>query len=142
MKNQMLDEAKRIFKPELFNRLDDMIVFRPLTREDAGAILELELRQVRDRMAAKHVEIQLSPEAKTFLIEKGFDEVYGARPLRRAIEKYVQDPLAEEILAGRLGAAAPSVQIRRVEDKLVFVPAAKTEGNGQKAEVGDQKVSS
>jgi ATP-dependent Clp protease ATP-binding subunit ClpC len=121
LKNQMLDEAKRVFKPELFNRMDDVIVFRPLSRHDVGLILELELLQVRARMAAKHIEIQLSPEAKAFLIEKGFDEVYGARPLRRAIEKFVQDPLAEDILAGRLG-AAQSVEVRRAGDTLVFVP--------------------
>jgi ATP-dependent Clp protease ATP-binding subunit ClpC len=135
----MLDEAKRVFKPELFNRMDDVIVFRPLSRDDVGLILELELHQVRARMAAKHIEIQLSPEAKTFLIEKGFDENYGARPLRRAIEKFVQDPLAEDILAGRLG-AAQSVEVRRAGDKLVFVPVEKTEISDTKAEVSDQET--
>ncbi|MBI2439913.1 MAG: ATP-dependent Clp protease ATP-binding subunit [Lentisphaerae bacterium] len=121
LKTQMLDEAKHVFKPELINRLDDMIVFRPLSREDVAAILELEMAQVRARMATKHVEIRLTPEAKAFLIEKGFDEVYGVRPLRRAIEKFVQDPLAEEILAGRLG-AAPAVEVQRAGEKLTFVP--------------------
>ena len=134
LKNQMLDEAKRVFKPELFNRLDDVIVFRPLNRDDVGSILELELNQVRARMATKHVAIQLSPEAKAFLIEKGFDETYGARPLRRAIEKYVQDPLAEDILAGRLG-ASPSVEVRRDGDKLIFVPMEKPEAGDQRSEV-------
>jgi len=123
LKTQMLDEAKRVFKPELFNRMDDVIVFRPLNRDDVGQILELEMKQVRERMAAKHIEIRLSPEAKAFLMEKGFDETYGARPLRRAIEKYVQDPLAEDILSGRLG-AAQSVEVQRAGDKLVFVPVA------------------
>ncbi len=122
LKNQMLDEAKRVFKPELFNRMDDVIVFRQLTRDDVGSILDLELNQVRARMSAKHIAIQLSPEAKAFLIEKGFDATYGARPLRRAIEKYVQDPLAEDILAGRLG-NTQSVEVRCEGDKLVFVPA-------------------
>jgi ATP-dependent Clp protease ATP-binding subunit ClpA len=96
-----------------------------------GLILELELAQVRARMTAKHIEIQLSPEAKAFLIEKGFDETYGARPLRRAIEKFVQDPLAEDILAGRLG-AAQSVEVRRAGDKLVFVPVEKPMQNAEK----------
>lgn len=134
-KNQMLDEAKRVFKPELFNRVDDLIVFRPLTRDDLGSILELELTQVRERMTAKNVEIRLSAEAKTFLIEKGFDEIYGARPLRRAIEKFVQDPLAEEILAGRLG-AAPTIEVRRAGDKLTFVPV---ETSAPKKEIRDRK---
>ncbi|MCG2659241.1 MAG: ATP-dependent Clp protease ATP-binding subunit [Kiritimatiellae bacterium] len=135
LKTQMLDEAKRVFKPELFNRMDDVIVFRPLSRDDVGLILELELVQVCAHMAAKHIEIQLSLEAKAFLIEKGFDETYGARPLRRAIEKFVQDPLAEDILAGRLG-AAQSVEVRRTGDKLVFVPADKP---AKSVEVKDQK---
>ncbi len=138
LKTQMLDEAKRVFKPELFNRMDDVIVFRPLSRDDVGLILELELAQVRARMAAKHIEIQLSPEAKAFLIEKGFDEVYGARPLRRAIEKFVQDPLAEDILSGRLG-AAQSVEVRRAGDKLVFVPKEKSDVSDQRSEVSNKQ---
>lgn len=123
LKSQILDEAKRVFKPELFNRMDDVIVFRPLNRDDVGQILDLELAQVCARMTAKHVAIQLNPEAKAFLIEKGFDETYGARPLRRAIEKFVQDPLAEDILAGRLN-GAQSIEVQRAGDKLIFVPAA------------------
>jgi len=140
LKTQMLDEAKRVFKPELFNRMDDVIVFRPLQRDDVGQILELEMNQVRARMTAKHIEIWLSPEAKEFLIEKGFDNVYGARPLRRAIEKFVQDPLAEDILAGRMG-AAQSVEVRCAGDKLVFVPAGKSaEAETKKSGVRSQNV--
>ena len=86
-------------------------------------------------MATKHIEIQLSPEAKAFLIDKGFDETNGARPLRRAIEKHVQDPLAEEVLTGRLG-TAQSVAVRFAGDKLVFVPADKP---ARKIKAKDQK---
>lgn len=136
LKNQMLEEAKRVFKPELFNRLDDIIVFRPLNRDDVAAILELEMAQVRARMAAKQVEIRLTPEAKAFLIEKGFDEVYGVRPLRRAIEKFVQDPLAEDILSGRLG-TAPVVEVQRAGDKLSFVPLAAGAATEKPATAGE-----
>ncbi len=139
LKNQMLDEAKRVFKPELFNRMDDVIVFRPLNRDDVGLILDLELAQVCARMTAKHIAIRLSAEAKAFLVEKGFDETYGARPLRRAIEKFVQDPLAEDILAGRLG-AAQSVEVRRAGDKLVFVPMGASVAADKPAAVEVQKA--
>ncbi len=123
LKGQILDEAKRVFKPELLNRVDDIVVFRPLTREDAGRILDLELAQVLARLADKQVMLDLKPDARAFLVEKGFDEAYGARPLKRAIEKYLQDPLAEDLLAGRL-AGAPVVAVRRDGDRLAFAPAA------------------
>jgi len=119
MKTRILDETKRAFRPELFNRVDDVIVFRQLTREDVGGILELELDKVCKRIAAQKIELRLGTEAKTFLIDKGFSETYGARPLRRAVEKYLQDSVAEEILAGRISASA-AVNVRVEGDKLKF----------------------
>jgi ATP-dependent Clp protease ATP-binding subunit ClpC len=119
MKTRILDEAKRAFRPELFNRVDDVMVFRQLTREDVARILELELAKVCERIAAQKVVLRLGTEVKTFLIEKGFSETYGARPLRRAVEKYLQDPIAEEILAGRISASA-TVNVQVEGDKLKF----------------------
>jgi len=119
MKTRILDEARREFRPELFNRLDEAIVFRQLTREDAGRILELELDKVCKRIAAQKVALRIGAEAKAFLIDKGFSETYGARQLRRAVEKYLQDPVAEEILAGRISSSAV-VNVRVEGDKLKF----------------------
>ena len=102
LKTRMLEEAKRVFRPEMLNRVDDVIVFRQLTREDVARILDLELAKVLERLAAKNIRVHLADKAKAFLIEKGYDEAYGARPLRRAVEKYLQDPMAEALLGGRI----------------------------------------
>jgi ATP-dependent Clp protease ATP-binding subunit ClpC len=102
LKAALIDEAKRVFKPELLNRFDDMIVFRQLTKDDVSRILDLEMEKVRTRLSAKGKRLCLSRSARTFLIEQGFDPALGARPLRRAIEKFVEEPLSEEILRGTL----------------------------------------
>jgi len=100
IKTRMLDEIKRLFKPEFLNRVDEIVVFRPLTREDVTRILELEVAQVKQRVAAKGLTLLLTPEARDFLIEKGYDPALGARPMRRAVQRHLEDPLAEEILRG------------------------------------------
>jgi ATP-dependent Clp protease ATP-binding subunit ClpC len=87
-----------VFKPELLNRFDDIIVFRKLERDDVAKILVLELARVRGRLEAKGITLDVSPEATVFLIDKGYDPALGARPLRRAIERYVEDPLSDELL--------------------------------------------
>ncbi len=120
LKTRMLDEAKRVFRPELLNRVDDVIVFRSLTRDDVARILELELAQVTERIAAKNIRVKLTAEARAFLIDRGFDEQYGARPLRRAVEKYLQDPLAEAILGGQVSESA-AVEVTLDQDHFVFV---------------------
>jgi ATP-dependent Clp protease ATP-binding subunit ClpC len=119
MKGKLLDEAKRVFKPEFINRLDDIIVFRNLNRADMTLIVHLEVNKVKSRMKYKDVEIILTPAAVNFLIEKGYDPQFGARPLRRAVEKYLQDPLAEEILRGSIK-PSETVEADSAEDKLVF----------------------
>lgn len=119
LKSHMLEEAKLVFRPELINRLDDMIVFRQLSQEDVGKILELELAKVSTRMADKQVKIYLNDKVKTFLIKKGFDITNGARPLRRAVEKYLQDPLAEEILTGRINRSV-TIDVFLEKGKLKF----------------------
>jgi len=102
LKSQMIEEFKKLFKPELLNRFDDIVVFRQLVKADMEAILDIELARVRDRIKAKGKEMHFSKEAKDFLVEKGFDKSLGARPLRRAIERYIEDPLSEEILRGKM----------------------------------------
>ncbi|MCS7048219.1 MAG: ATP-dependent Clp protease ATP-binding subunit [Verrucomicrobiae bacterium] len=119
MKSKLLDEAKRAFKPEFLNRLDDVIVFRTLNKDDMRKIVELEVAKVKGRMKYKDVEIVLTPAATEFLIEKGYDPQFGARPLRRAVEKYLQDPLAEEILRGHIK-PNETVEVSVADGKLVF----------------------
>ena len=119
MKGKLLDEAKRVFKPEFMNRLDDVIVFRNLNKSDMSRIVTLEVAKVKTRLKYKEVEIQLTPAAADFLIEKGYDPQFGARPLRRAVEKYLQDPLAEEILKGHIK-PSETVEVGIAEGKLTF----------------------
>ncbi len=100
MKDMLNKEVEKHFRPEFLNRLDDIIVFKPLTREDLTQIVDYEMRKVIERLAEHNLELELTGQAKEFLIEKGYNPDFGARPLRRAIEQYIEDPLSEKILAG------------------------------------------
>ncbi|MFP4106680.1 MAG: ATP-dependent Clp protease ATP-binding subunit, partial [Phycisphaerae bacterium] len=100
MKEQLNKEVERYFRPEFLNRLDDIIVFKSLTREDLETIVDYELRNVRERMLEQELQLELTDAAKEFLIDKGYNPDFGARPLRRAIEHHVEDPISEEILRG------------------------------------------
>jgi len=96
MRGRILDEAKRVFKPEFLNRLDDVIVFRSLTKANLVEILSLEVDKVLSRLRKRDLELVLDDSAKDFLVDKGFDPSYGARPMRRAVERYLEDPLAKK----------------------------------------------
>ena len=101
-KDKIMDEAKKTFKPEFLNRLTEIVIFRPLVKKSMRAIVDLELKKVTDRLKEKKLKLKISDEVKEFLIEKGYDSKLGARPLRRAVEKYLEDSLAEEVLSGSL----------------------------------------
>ncbi len=101
MKRKLLDEVKKVFRPEFLNRVDDTIVFHPLRREDLEKIVEIELKELKGRLKERKMEINLAPEVLKFLIDKGYDDKYGARPLKRTIQKYIENILAEEILSGK-----------------------------------------
>lgn len=101
-KSKIMDEAKKSFKPEFLNRLTEIVIFRPLVKESMRAIVDLELGKLSTRLLEKKLKIRVSDEVKEFLIEKGYDKKLGARPLRRAVEKYLEDNLAEELLSGNL----------------------------------------
>jgi len=101
-KDKIMDEAKKSFKPEFLNRLTEIVIFRPLVKESMRAIVDLELKKVTDRLKEKKLKLLVSDQVKEFLIEKGYDNKLGARPLRRAVEKYLEDSLAEEVLSGSL----------------------------------------
>ncbi len=115
----MLEEAKRVFKPEFLNRLNDLVVFRPLDRDDLIKIVDIEAGKVAKRLAARNIHLEFTPESKLLLIEKGYDEKYGARPLRRAVEQHLEDPLAEALLRGDVKEGDP-IQVVRNGDKLEF----------------------
>ena len=102
MKTRLLEEVKKTFKPEFINRVDEIVVFQRLTREDLEKIIDIEVDQLRKRLSERDIEIQLDKKAKDFLIDKGFDTMYGARPLKRTIQRYLEDPLAEEIISKRV----------------------------------------
>ena len=120
LKEKVLDEAKRIFKPEFLNRINDLVVFRPLSKEDLTKIVEIEVGKVSKRLASRHIHLEFSPESKALLIEKGYDEKYGARPLRRAVEHYLEDPLAEAMLRGDVKEGGDPILVVRNGDKLEF----------------------
>jgi ATP-dependent Clp protease ATP-binding subunit ClpC len=124
MKQRVLEHIEKVFRPEFLNRIDDVIVFRHLTQEDLGQVVELELRKVRERLKEKGLQLVLTDEAKKFLIKRGSNLEFGARPLRRAIETYVEDPLAEELLKGEFeGKDTVTIQVKKVGGKkqLIFV---------------------
>lgn len=101
VKDEVLQkELKNHFPPEFLNRLDDVIIFRSLEKEDIGKIVELEIKKLKERVSEIGYDLQINKTAKDYLIEEGYDEEYGARPLTRAIQKFIEDPVSEEILSG------------------------------------------
>ena len=100
MKEKILEESKRYFKPEFLNRLDDLVVFHMLEKKDLNQIVDLEVSKLIKRLREKNISLTLAQEARDLLAEKGFDPAYGARPMRRAVERYLEDPLAESLLRG------------------------------------------
>jgi ATP-dependent Clp protease ATP-binding subunit ClpC len=129
LKEKVLEEAKRIFKPEFLNRINDLVVFRPLNKDDLLKIVEIEAGKVVKRLVARNIHLEFSPESKTLLLEKGYDEKYGARPLRRAVEHYLEDPLAEALLRGEVKEGEPILAIRN-GDKLEFKAKSPTAESG------------
>jgi len=119
IREKILDETKRVFKPEFLNRLNELVIFKSLGREDMKAIVELELRNVSNRLKDQGLVFDFSEAAKSFLIEKGYDAKYGARPLRRAIERHLEDSLAEAILGGEIK-SGEVIQVDVQDDHLSF----------------------
>jgi ATP-dependent Clp protease ATP-binding subunit ClpC len=119
MKEKLLEEVKRTFKPEFLNRIDDIIVFRPLVKEDLGIIIDIEIGYVVERLKEQDITLEVNQEAKDFLIEKGFDPVFGARPLKRTIQRFLEDLLASEIISKRFKEGS-KVKVLRKNEELVF----------------------
>ena len=125
MRNLLSEEVKKTFKPEFLNRLDEIIVFRPLGKEALERIVDIEIGYVNARLREQGFEVELTKEAKEFFIEKGFDPVFGARPLKRVIQRFLEDPLAEDIIRGRFAKELKKdkilkVKVRRKGEELSF----------------------
>src|SRR6516162_7476846 len=127
MRDKILEESKRIFKPEFLNRLDDMIVFHTLGRGDLAKIVELEVAKVVERVRMKAIKVHLDASAVEFLIDKGYDPTYGARPMRRAVEKFLEDPLAEELLRGKVK-SGDALDVYAAGERLEFKVAQPEHG--------------
>jgi ATP-dependent Clp protease ATP-binding subunit ClpC len=124
-KGKIIEEAKKFFKPEFLNRLSETTIFHPLSKDHMQKIVDLEIEKVAKRLKEQDREIEVSDEAKQFLVKNGWDDKNGARPLRRAIEKYLENSLAEAILAGEVNEDEPIRVIvqkgeKEEDDKLTF----------------------
>ena len=119
MKETVLGELKRVFNPELLNRLDEVIVFHQLSKDDLRKIVDLMLDRLQQQLSERKISLAVDQNAKDFLIDRGYDPTFGARPLRRAIQRYVEDPLAEEVLKGRFPEGG-TLKITLEGDALTF----------------------
>lgn len=121
MKEKLLEAVKHSFKPEFLNRIDDIIVFRQLDKEDLMRIIDIEIAYVAQRLKDQEISLEVSREAKEFLVEKGFDPVFGARPLKRTIQRFMEDPLAQEIISKKYKEGS-SIKVTRKNEELIFEP--------------------
>ena len=119
LKNKVLDEAKKAFKPEFLNRINEIVVFRNLSKDHMLEIVDLELAKVFKRLEHMEIDLGVEQEVKEYLIEKGYDKKFGARPLSRAIERHLEDPLAEALLKGEIKKGAPLSAVIR-DEKVAF----------------------
>ena len=133
LKKQLLGETEKYFRPEFINRLDDVIVFKPLTKDDLYSIIDIELAKIVSRLEAKGLTMELDQSAKNFLIEKGYSPEFGARPLRRALGSFIEDPLAESLLSGDYSSGDHVDVTHREGDDHLFFTATKQEESPEPA---------
>jgi ATP-dependent Clp protease ATP-binding subunit ClpC len=116
MKDRIMGELKKVFRPELLNRIDEVIVFHKLTKDEIKTIVDLMMKRVKEQMGEHETAIELTEEAKELLVEKGYDPAMGARPLRRAIQRFIEDPLADFVL-GRSLKPGSTILVARKDDE-------------------------
>jgi ATP-dependent Clp protease ATP-binding subunit ClpC len=153
MKNRIMGELKKVFRPEFLNRIDDVIVFHKLQKDEIKTIVELLLRRIRESLAERELQLDLTEAAKDLLVEKGWDPSMGARPLRRAIQRYIEDPLADFVLRSELTPGAtvvvdkapegedPEVSLKVVQPKVAPAPkpvAVGADGGGSDEHADDE----
>jgi len=131
MRRRVLEALRSHFKPEFLNRVDEVIIFHSLTLENIKEIVEIQLRNLRKRLAERKISLVLSDQAKEFLAKEGFDPVYGARPLKRAIQRFIQDPLALKILEGEFSEGDTVNADVTLKNEMIFTkPSAKGQSKG------------
>ena len=119
MKGRVMEELKRAFRPEFLNRIDDIIVFHPLSLDHIKAIVRLMIEKINKQLLDKDIQLTLTPAAENALVDKGYDATYGARQLRRTIQKHIEDPLAEAIVRGQVPPRA-RIEVDIEGDKFAF----------------------
>jgi ATP-dependent Clp protease ATP-binding subunit ClpC len=124
MRKRLLEELKRVFRPEFLNRIDSVIVFHALSREEISQIVDLELAKVHARLQEYDMQLEVTPVAKELLADEGYSEEYGARPLRRVIQNWVEDTLSDAILAGKFE-AGDTVLVDAEDEEIVLRQAEK-----------------
>ncbi|MDH4205711.1 MAG: AAA family ATPase, partial [Desulfobacteraceae bacterium] len=122
MEDRVTEALRASFKPEFLNRIDEIIIFHNLTQEQIGAIVDIQMKRLESRLAEMNMVLTLSDDARAFLSEKGFDQIYGARPLKRAIQKYIENPLSMEILQGNISEGT-KLRADIEGDRIVFIPS-------------------
>jgi ATP-dependent Clp protease ATP-binding subunit ClpA len=128
IKLRVFEELKKHFKPEFINRIDEIIVFHTLSKDDLAKIIDLQLARVSERLADKKIKIKVSPKAKKFLVEKGYDPTYGARPLKRVIQQMILDEIAKQIIVGKIQ-EGQKVEVDASGDKIVICIKSPTIGS-------------
>src|SRR5205085_3092276 len=129
MKSRVMGDLKKVFRPELLNRIDETIVFHKLTKEEIKIIVDLVLKRLREQMSTHETAIELTDEAKDLLVEKGYDPAMGGRPLRRAIQRFIEDPLADFGLGRSLEPNSTILVARKNDDEvdITLLPGAPPE---------------
>ncbi len=139
MKSSMMEETKRMFTPEFLNRLDEIVVFRPLKRSHMLKIIDIAMEDMLESIKERQIQVSLSPNAKKFLADKGFDPVFGARQVKRILRKYIEDPIAEEILKSKFHDGS-HILVRLRGDDLEFVEMEKRQEPEKPEELPARKV--
>jgi ATP-dependent Clp protease ATP-binding subunit ClpB len=122
MRGKVMDALHAAFRPEFLNRIDEIVIFTPLTREQIGEIVDIQMQTVAKRLADRQITVQVTPGAKDWIAARGYDPTFGARPLKRVIQREVLDPLAMKVLAGELH-EGDTVVIQEQDGKLLFAAA-------------------
>lgn len=132
MKSTIEESVRKVFSPEFLNRIDDLITFKQLTQDDIFRIIDISTRQLLGRISSLGISFELTESAKTFLSQKGYDPLYGARPLRRAVQKYIEDPVSEEILKGKFKEGSKiKVKYKEGDAELYFIDATDDHEEGE-----------
>ncbi|MEA2169827.1 MAG: ATP-dependent Clp protease ATP-binding subunit ClpC, partial [Solirubrobacteraceae bacterium] len=138
MKNRVMGELRKVFRPEFLNRIDEVIVFHKLTKAEIKQIVDLLLLRIRASLAERELQLELTEEAEDFLVEKGWDPAMGARPLRRAIQRFIEDPLADFVLQSALPEGGGTVIVKKApeDDDRDFILEVAKDGVRAKTPVG------